>query len=1141
MARTRSWLRIVLVVCVGLFVVALVSTPLLVDEDEILPPEAPHWPPEGPPEGWEDNPYEDYEGKESEEGYEVETPNIGGITSILIDRVLDCVSGEVIPYEQLSLRVVYRDDAVRPFDISDIVGIVVSAPGYLSHAIVHFEPIEFGFLFVTFTVLVPLEAPICLEPITERTLTPTHPTGACVGDAPVSVTSPVVPFAWDSTGSFDAFTVFIYENPCGMYPPGPTPTPTPVPPDTPTTPTPTGPGTTSPPTPTTPTALPQTTTAGVWEPLWDKLCPEQREEMNRRHLEEGLSGWAWVKAAREMLASKGETVPAAATLVEQEDVLLPNTPLVTEIGPIEPDAESVEVVLSEGIEPGEAFIWQVMGVYADEAGETAAMLSEPQCIRYEPVVDLTGDLTPVVACPECVPDEEQWECETPIEVDHPLDYYPKKAFMSPDERIAISVHAKDDDLLFWKCFCFEETLRKIGSYADRVTYEWKLEGRGDLVDPFENSVMYQFPLDVAPGTTEMATIRCKIRAPRGGDKMIEGKVEIRMTGGAEACDDYTVHVTVTPVKEEPCPDPPQEKGRDCLAVLKYGKADGPITGSIRVYNMAYRNEPIILKATHVDTDELTIQCTRTVCLMRPEFDYSLPDPLVFTWSDQGAGGTFPLGNVGRSVVYIPPAKEEVTIQCEVKDLVIRDRDVKEQEQQPIARVVIDLTKCDRNWLPSDDGLTGFTAKIYALHKGQCAWPGPSRRITFWLDAVSHERGVCLNKGTSLNPDLWFSTSGNSRSFHLCDDQTIDNLCGALLTERANHKHWQKATTKQRVAEATVLVQSEDYGAFGWIESLAFNAAPILPRDPGAAVNCTLGKNTVEIPRDDDNNQIADAAPQNDRGRAANRDADNIPVGDPNHPGDGLSNYEEYRGLMIKGRHTRTSITHKDLFIYDQNNLTLGIFPAASGIRCHLIDAAEFNGTASRVINVNRGHATVCEQHGLWLRNRVIRQEWGGVTWCVQPCTPGLVDHVNVDRAKYAGLPAARIRETIAHELGHAVSMDHHGETNTTWDYNPPGPAQTITYTIASPGGQNSGNDQCIMRYTSAHYYRHQTAGAAWVYYGYGGAEAVNTPVLVSDGARVLFCDAAAGTGVNAAGRAPRPKCGNANVGNCLGQIRISDR
>jgi len=863
------------------------------DDEGLLPPEEPYV----PPDEWKDNPYEDYE---PEEGYEIEVPHIAGISTIAIDEVLDCETGEAIPYESLTLRVIYCEGSSSPYSVDDIEGIVVWAPGYEPRIITELEPVEFGVLFFTVTILVPLETPICLVPSREHSLTPTYPAAACVGDVALSVTTKVVPFAWNSVGSFDAFTIFIYENPCGQYPPPPSPTPTPTPEPS-GSPTPTGGGTTPgatptptpTPTPTTPTGQPVATTAGVWEPLWDKLCPEQREEMNRRHLEEGLSGWAWVKAARELLASKGETVPAAGYLVEQEGVLLPNTPLIAEIGPLEPSTHLVEVDLEELVEEGEAVIWQVMGLYTDEAGEPAAMLSDPQCVRYEPVVDVGDDVTPVPSCPECVSVSEQWECETPIKVDRPLDYYPKKTTMNPDERIAISVHATDNDLLYWRCVCYEETLRKIGSYADRVTYQWDLQGKGSLVDPYENSVLYELPLDVAPGTTEKAVVRCKIQAPRGGDKEIEGRIEIEITGGEEACDDYAVTVTVTPVKEEPCPPPPEETGRDCLAVLKYGKADGPIAGTIVVYTMSYVNEPIILKATHVDTDELTIKCEHSVCLLRPEFDYPLPDPLTFTWDDQGAGGTFPLGNVGRGVVYIPPKKDQVTIKCEVKDLVVRDPEVKEQKEQPIAEVVIDLTKCDKEWLPERDNTTTLTARTYQYRNGQCTYPGPSRRITFDLVETSSEGGYCVNCGDPFfwENDLFFDPAVLQGAFHLCNDATA---------QAPQPKYFTQATTKTRVAEAVVTVSSEDYGSYGEIKSSAFNATPIEPREPDGAVVCRLGENNVDVPRDDvpqNGNHIADkwdAKYPTNQGSTDDTDRSLSNAQD----GDGLERYEEYRGVDL---------------------------------------------------------------------------------------------------------------------------------------------------------------------------------------------------------------------------------------------------
>jgi len=375
-------------------------------------------------------------------------------------------------------------------------------------------------------------------------------------------------------------------------------------------------------------------------------------------------------------------------------------------------------------------------------------------------------------------------------------------------------------------------------------------------------------------------------------------VIVDITGGQEGCDDYQVRLRIVQPTEEPCPPPLQEYGEDCVASLKYGKADGPISGAIQLYRMAYVDEPILLKATHADTDVLVIKCERTICDLLPEFDYGLPDPLAFTWSDEGAGGVFPLGKTGRGVVYVPPrGRDEVTIKCDVTDRVVRDKDVKEREKQPVAEIVIDLTFCEFDWLPEGGNATALTARIYEMHRGQCTFPGPARQITFDLSGVSEKPGYCVNRGTSRNPDLLFSVAANG-AFHLCNDQKKE---GAVPFHH-------RATSKARVTETTVTVASEDYGSYGLLGSSAFGAMPIEPRLDGSTTACRLGPNEVEIPRDDipaaggevgglqpGGNHIADVWDMRypthlHESADADTSVNNL------YHGDGLERYEEYRGV-----------------------------------------------------------------------------------------------------------------------------------------------------------------------------------------------------------------------------------------------------
>ena len=154
--------------------------------------------------------------------------------------------------------------------------------------------------------------------------------------------------------------------------------------------------------------------------------------------------------------------------------------------------------------------------------------------------------------------------------------------------------------------------------------------------------------------------------------------------------------------------------------------------------------------------------------------------------------------------------------------------------------------------------------------------------------------------------------------------------------------------------------------------------------------------------------------------------------------------------------------------------------------------------------------------------------------------------------------------TYAHEMGHGCALYHHGETDIgnvlwvvtdapnglTWKEKgaviiPLGevgqvllaPAmdtngvRQITPYVGSQQGQHSGNTGCVMRYDSAHAYQYPSGSATR--YVTGGGEVSGT----------LLCLSGAGTGVNAPGRQPRPRFGEAFAGrgNCASQLCVNDK
>jgi hypothetical protein len=121
-----------------------------------------------------------------------------------------------------------------------------------------------------------------------------------------------------------------------------------------------------------------------------------------------------------------------------------------------------------------------------------------------------------------------------------------------------------------------------------------------------------------------------------------------------------------------------------------------------------------------------------------------------------------------------------------------------------------------------------------------------------------------------------------------------------------------AITERPSLEATVQVMSFDYGAYG---SLVARISGFPPGEAIARRTDTGVIGAVEIPYDANGNRVADGweealgiYPSDGMG-----DFDGFPEGDKT-PGDGLSVYEEYRGLRVRGSWRDFNPKVKDMFV-----------------------------------------------------------------------------------------------------------------------------------------------------------------------------------------------------------------------------------
>jgi len=178
-------------------------------------------------------------------------------------------------------------------------------------------------------------------------------------------------------------------------------------------------------------------------------------------------------------------------------------------------------------------------------------------------------------------------------------------------------------------------------------------------------------------------------------------------------------------------------------------------------------------------------------------------------------------------------------------------------------------------------------------------------------------------------------------------------------------------------------------------------------------------------------------------REENIDDDERPAGD-DHPGDGFSLYEEYRGWVVDGRHVSGDPKKKELFVMNLGEPALlkgvQLFENLTGLKVHRLKRGEMD-SEKREMNANRAQGPHrVTQHGIVLRTDLSVR--GAQTDMVSssanslPGRPKFVKQIRIGPAsppEYILEPgtiaslAGYHESAVAHELLHAVGVEHHGE------------------------------------------------------------------------------------------------------------------
>lgn len=472
-----------------------------------------------------------------------------------------------------------------------------------------------------------------------------------------------------------------------------------------------------------------------------------------------------------------------------------------------------------------------------------------------------------------------------------------------------------------------------------------------------------------------------------------------------------------------------------------------------------------------------------------------------------------------------------------------------QEPEEVEAILIP-DKGYQEWMPqggSDEDTPGnaFLASVVLQKKGKQGQKpkAKAKSFKFELTGVSKEPGVCLNwppkAKTKPDPDY---------------DLKIDKAGNSSLRVASDG---QSATSGPDLQDSNVIIFSYDWGAWGNLKVTA-------ELDNGQTVVAHLqNKPDIEllsIPKDDNQNHIADVWEKQKLGKNASTSAevdDDTGVWQELPQGDGLSLYEEYRGFRVQGSFLRTNPATPDVFVYDQDDIGTGYF-AESGLSIHTVQRNEMDVEVDPdpgvknwwVINFNGHYAHLGKQHAIWLKNEFPGNGLAGVdVGGPGPPRTSLAVKIGIDAMAYAGKGGVYMASTISHELAHAVNVWHHGDQDYTvsqvWKLSPQGqwvavrPEQCkpCSYEVAAKGGQESGVEDCMMRYESSYFYEWDQGPLRWDKNGQMQRGDFYGPAQMS-GRR--YCRDLVGTGVNAPGHQPVPIAGNASRGGCMSQFCAND-
>jgi len=299
---------------------------------------------------------------------------------------------------------------------------------------------------------------------------------------------------------------------------------------------------------------------------------------------------------------------------------------------------------------------------------------------------------------------------------------------------------------------------------------------------------------------------------------------------------------------------------------------------------------------------------------------------------------------------------------------------------------------------------------------------------------------------------------------------------------------QSATSIKGEYQLEFDIESFDYGAYAELEVIAEmeNGEQVQ-----AYINGNRNDHYLEIPRDDNDNLIGDKWEEQFTDNSIDWknpmwDEENFPAGQ-RLTGDGYTLYEEYRGFKTEtGQHRRTSPEKKDLFVLDFNGLINkyygkdNSYDNIASLTLHFLSSEIVIGK-NGIVNFNSSRFKYANQHYLFVNVGEVEGDDVGDTrgnfsfasngQVLKHVTEVVIDLDRIDESlrplltqhQLGSMPpnlkALReriVKETVAHEIDHALSIKHHHS-----DANGNGTKEQMT----------SGVIGCVMRYQTESEYK----------------------------------------------------------------------